>query len=799
VQAIYFHPQNSLPPTHFAILLAKLAGFHILNIPKIDIGSDFQVNPERIYMSLVRWFRKNNQKIMAFVVIGTMIGFIAGAYLQRLSRGGAGRHRTVAYFADDRPITNYDLALARRDLETLKMLRADNMLRSLSMPLFRARDLHAAVLGELLFADRTASPAFLNQIKQMVRTDQYAVSDEQINDIYNRTMGSEVYWFLLKSEAAQAGVRISNNFSGNQLARTIPQITGGATYQQIIGSIVNRQGLSEQDILTTFSELMGILRYAQMVCAAEDITASQIMHDVKWENERMDVEFVQLGAAAFAEKQPEPTQDQISAHFDRYKRYFAGEITDEDPYGFGYKLPDRVRLEYIAVKLDDISSIVTRPTNDQAQEYYQKYREQLFTEQVPLDPNDPNSMTIDRTKTYAEVAATILRGLLYRKVNSKAESILQEAKTLTEAPLQDVDTEVTNLTSEQFKQLAGDYEDAADQLSQKYKISVYAGKTGWLGPADIQTDERLASLYLAGYGYNPVSLTRIVFALDELGISELGPFDVQKPRLYQNIGPLLDISGQMTGEVEGNIMALVRIIGAEKAAEPESVDQSFSVDTLVLDRTPQPAAENVYSVREKVAEDLKKLAAMDTAKNKADEFLDLAEKDGWHSAVDKFNELYGRQDVQDQGSEQTFRLQNFANLRRIPDPVLRTLAVQTEGDPTARVLLNERKRESILRDRIFSLVPQDSNAPDNLPLVLELKPNMSYYCLKDVLVKRLYRQDYETIKAMRGYKQDFIQSQSLAPVHFNPENILKRMSFRLISRDDRPADANVPQESEEEF
>jgi len=747
-------------------------------------------------MSLVRWLRKNNKKIMAVVVIVIMVGFIGGSYIQQLGRRAAGRHQTVACFADDQPITNYDLALARRDLEILKMLSADNMLRSLSVPLFRTRDLHAAVLGELLFADRTASPAFLNHIKQIVKTNQYAVSDKQINDIYNRTMSSDVYWILLKNEAGRAGVKVSNNFSGNQLARTIPRITGGATYQQLIGSIVNRQGLSEREILTTFSELMAVLNYAKMVCAAEDITASQIMHDVKWENERMDVEFVQFDSAVFAENQPEPTQDQISAHFDQYKKYFPGEVTEQNPYGFGYKLPDRVRLEYIAVKLDDVSAIVTRPTNDEAQEYYQKYREQLFTEQVPLDPNDPNSMTIDRTKTYAEVAGTILKGLLHRKVNSKAERILQDAKTLTEAALQDVDTEFTALSSQQFKQLAGDYKAAADQLSQKYEINVYAGKTGWLGAADIQTDEKLGALYIAGYGYNPVGLTRIVFALDELGVSELGPFDIQRPSLYQNIGPLVDISGQMTGEIAGQIMALVRVIEAEEVAEPESINQSFSADTLVLEQVPEQTGQNVYSVREKVVQDLKKLAAMDTAGSKADEFLDLAAKDGWHSAVDKFNELYGRQETEGETGAKTFKLQNFANLRRIPDTVLKILAVQTEGDPAARVLLNERKRESLLRDRIYSLIPQDSNTPDNLPLVLELKPNMSYYCLKDVLVKRLYRQDYETVKALRGYKQDFIQSQSLAPVHFSPENILKRMNFRFISRDDRPADGNVPPESE---
>jgi hypothetical protein len=514
----------------------------------------------------------------------------------------------------------------------------------------------------------------------------------------------------------------------------------------------------------------------------------------------MDLEFVQFDSAVFAESQPEPVKDEVSAHFEQFKKYFPAEVTELNPYGFGYKLPDMVRLEYIAVRLDDVSAVVTRPTNDEAQEYYQRNAEQLFTEQVPLDPNDPNSMTIDRTKTYAEVAGTILKGLHHRKINSRAEKILQDAKTLTEAALQDLDTDFTALTSEQFEQLAGDYEAAADLLSEKYKLKVYAGETGWLGAADMQTDKNLGSLYIAGYGYSPLPLTRIVFALDELGVSELGPFDIQRPMLYQNIGPLVDISGQMAGEISGRIMGLVRVIDAQKTAEPDSIDRSFSTDTLVLEQAPDEAdRQKVYSVREKVVEDLKKLAAMETTRSRADEFLDLAAKDDWHSAVDKFNELYGREDDQDDNSAQTFRVQNFTNLRRIPPPVLKSLAVQTEGDPAAHVLLNERKRESILRDRIYSLIPQDSNTPETLPVVLELKPNMSYYCLKDVVLKRPYREDYETIKAMRAHKENFVRSQSLAPVHFNPENILKRMSFRLITRDDGPADANVPPQAEAEL
>ena len=750
-------------------------------------------------MNLVKWLRKNNKKVMAVVVVVIMLGFVGGTYLQQLGRRRAVQHETVAHFADNRKITNFDLAMARQELEILKILRADDILRSIGVPLFRMRDLRAILLGELLFSERRVSPALIRYIKQIVRANQYRISDKQINDIYRRSMGSDVYWLLLRNEAQLAGVRVPNEDSGKQLARVMPQLFNGATYSQVIGSIVKRQGIPEKQILATFSKLLAVLQYAQMICAGEDITSSQIMHNSSWENETIDVEFVKFDSAVFAETQDEPMHQEISAHFDKYRKFLAGAVSDQNPYGFGYKLPDRVRLEYIAVKLDDISKVVTAPTQQEAEEYYQKRREQ-FTVSVPSDPNDPNSPLIEQTRSYAEVAGIISNQLLQNKINSRAERILQEARTHTEAGLQDTDTELENFSAEQFRQMVGDYETAAKQLSSKYKIKVYTGQTGLLSAADIQTDKHLAVLYLKGYEFNPVGLAQIVFAVDELQASELGPFDAPKPRLYENIGPLRDITGQVTGQTAGQIMAVVRLLEAEKASEPESIDQTFSKSSFKFDEDQQQPTEDIYSVREKVVEDLKRLAAMDTAKSKAEEFITLAAEDGWEAATEKFNELYAQQDKQEltepnAAPEASFKLQDSTNLRRISSMALETLAVQIAGNPAAQLLADGFKKERRFIERLYSLIPQDSNTVDAVPLVLEFKPDMSYYCLKDVSIKRLNQEQYETIKAMQVYREDFVQSQSLAPVHFNPENILKRMNFRLARQDEKATDANAPVES----
>ena len=750
-------------------------------------------------MNLVKWLRKNNKKVMAVVVVVIMLGFVGGTYLQQLGRRRAVQHETVAYFADNKKITNYDLAMARQELEILKILRADNILRSVAVPLFRMQDLRALLLGELLFSERRVSPALIRYIKQIIRANRYRISDKQINDIYRRSMGSDIYWLLLRNEAQLAGVRVPNEDSGKQLARVMPQLFNGATYSQVTGSIVKRQGIPEKQILTTFSKLLAVLQYAQMICASEDITSSQIMHNASWENETIDVEFVKFDSAVFAETQDEPTHQEISAHFDKYKKFLPGAVSDQNPYGFGYKLPDRVRLEYIAVRLDDISKVVTVPTQQEAEEYYQKRREQ-FTASVPSDPNDPNSPLIEQTKSYAEVAGIISNQLLQNKINSRAERILQEARTLTEAGLQDTDTELENFSADQFRQMVGDYETAAKRLSSKYKIKVYTGQTGLLSAADIQTDKHLAVLYLKGYEHNPVGLAQIVFAVDELQASELGPFDAPKPRLYENIGPLRDITGQVTGQTTGKIMAVVRLLEAEKASEPESIDQTFSKSSFKFDEDQQQPTQDIYSVREKVVEDLKRLAAMDTAKSKAEEFITLAAEDSWEAATEEFNELYAQQDKQEltepnAAPEASFELKDSTNLRRISNMAMETLAVQTAGNPAAQLLADGFKKERRFIERLYSLIPQDSNTVDAVPLVLEFKPDMSYYCLKNVSIKRLNQEQYETIKAMRVYREDFVQSQSLAPVHFNPENILKRMNFRLARQDKEGMDANAPIES----
>ena len=737
-------------------------------------------------MNLVKWLRKNNKKIMAVVVIVIMFGFIGGSALRQISRRGT---ETIARFGTRNKITDQDLLIARQELELLRTLRADALLRS--------QDLQGIFLGELIFSDQRASSALMSHIKQTIRSNQYRISEEQINDIYrrqyrNQSIPTGIFWLLLQNEAQSSGIKISNEQAGELLGKLIPQLFQGQRYSQVIGAIMSQQRVPEQQILTTFGKLLAVLQYSSIVCSDEDMTIRQLKETASIENERLNVEFVKFDSAVFAEKQNEPSADKLTEQFNKYKSIMAGTVSDDDPYGFGYKLPNRVQLEYIAVKLDDVKTIVKRPTQDEIGEYYSKNKETLYTQEVPSDPNDPNSPKIKKTKSYAEVASSISQQLYKDKINSMAQNILQEARTITEAGMENLELESTKVTTEQIKEMAGDYKAAAVKLSEKYKIKVYTGKTGLLSPIDMQSDETMSRLYLQGYGQNTVRLIKVVFAVSELGISELGPLDVPKPRMFENIGPVKDMMSRY-GNNADSIMAIMRVIDAQKAAVPKSIDVTYSTRTLNFDPNEEKTGDETYSVKEKVTEDVKKLTALDTTKSRAEEFVDLTKKDGWTSSIKKFEELYGQHDVNEPNA---FRLQSYPGMKRISLEYLETIAIQGRGNPITPYLLNDSEANKKFTDKLYSLVPPDTDTAKVLPVVMEFKPDISYYVIKNISINPLYQEDYEKMKVTLLFREEYIQSQSLAAVHFNPENILKRMNYKSTRAEEEVPDANAPAESE---
>ncbi len=360
---------------------------------------------------------------------------------------------------------------------------------------------------------------------------------------------------------------------------------------------------------------------------------------------------------------------------------------------------------------------------------------------------------------------------------------MNDARTITEVNLGEIEGEQIKLTDEQIKSRAVDYEKTAKLLTEKYKIRIYGGKTGLLSASDIQDDKQLGVLYVGGAGTTNVSLMQLAFAVEQLKTSVLGPYDPKAPRLYENIGPVKDVT-ELTEGYSGKNIFLMRIIEAKKAEDPGSLDEKIDRHGIEFD-SGKNAPEDTNSVKDLVIKDLKQLSAMDKTGEKANQFVQMAVKDGWDNALEKFNEIYGQSpkkaDVNStKGDKEPFRLQTQTGLRGVTDMELYVLKITHQGAPTARNIISGAKTESMLIDKLRTILPDDANTLAN-PAVLEFKPLMGYYCLKDLTIHLLYLQQYDKVKARVILSDSFADAQAFAAVQYNPANILKRMNFISVN------------------
>ena len=741
-------------------------------------------------MNLVKWFRKNNKKIMAVVVIVLMVGFIGGSALSYLLDPGQGDNAAIGYYGNHK-LRIYDREAARQELEILQNVGIARALQS---------SYGGLLLSQLLFPSERVSGDLAATAQRAAQQSGYRVSNRQLAGIFDdrSDFSPEILWILLRTEAQAAGIYCNTEEARLTLSGLLDARNGGPGYAAGMQNLVNRYRMPEEGVLRIFGKLVAVIEYSDYICSNENMTTAEIRHLVRNEGEGLDTVFVQFQASDFVDKQMNPSESDMQAQFDKYKDAVAGQVSESNPFGFGYKLPDRIQAEYIVVKLDDVQTIIKKPTQQEAETFYQQNRPSLFTRQIPVDPNNPKSETKPQVQSYSEVADSILTQLTQEKVAARAEQILTEARDLADVKLPAVGSDVNEPNATTLKPLAGNYEEIAQKLTEKHKIPVFSGRTGLVTAADVQGDKHLGRLrVMSALGTSSVSAGQVLFSVHELGDQAVVLLSSPVAKIYRTIGPLRDASMSTT-----SVMAVARVINVEKAAVPANLNVSYSTKTVTLGNASKEDANSVHSVKEQVTKDLRLLAAWDKAKAKAQEFVELSVKDandGWNKAVTKFNDLYGKQLKKDPNDPNVFRTDRRNGLPRTSEAQLEIYAAQLANSPNGQSVLNRIRTQQLFTDRLYSMVPADANKAPNMPAVMEFKPDQSFYAIKNVTVQRVNQEQFQQMKNTLAFRSENTETQSLITVHYDPQNIVKRMKFKYAEEGSNRRVAAPPAAPEDEF
>lgn len=717
-------------------------------------------------MRPIKWIRKNERKIMTFVVIFIMVGFVGGTALTQIL-GRMGKDRTLAYFnegasggmfSDIGKVTSERRRIAINELQALRGLQIDLWLRYLKPSKMGTADYRARLLSYLLFPDQGGASGISQELKLALRQGQYIASTQDIDKFFKAGGAmSDIYWILLKAEAKMAGCVVTDADARTILIQELPRLARGATAGQVVASVVKELGMSEDKVIHTFADLLGILTYAEMVGDSENVTLNQIRGMIGRKGEMIDSEFVKIDAASLVAIQEDPGEEELEEHFSKYRQFSDGDYSDENPYGFGYQLPPRVGLEYVIVKLREVESTVVEPDQDKMMEFYQdNYR--MYQVDERIDPNNPNSETVPRLRPFSEVVVQVRQNLLTKERDKLANRIINDAVDLVDSGFAGVDLDTAD--SSELKDLAGDYKEAAVKLTEKYGVDVYAGKTGLLSMDDLSGERYLSMLSIEGSNQVPVRLTKIAFAVDQIALTDIGPFEISTPKMWETIGPMGD---------GYSMLAIVRVVDAQPASQPENLDTSYSRQGAVLSKFDQDSR-NIYSVRKKVADDVKILKAMDTAKARAKELVETVVKKGWDEGIEEFNKLHSK--------EKTLRLAKWNDKTRVSLLDIETAKMIFSNDPAGMGRIERQFRDLKIVEAFYSVLPAGEEEALNVKEVIESQPDRSVYVVKDIKRTSVTDTQHAELKARMAYEVHMVQSESTGIIHFRPDNILKRMEFK---------------------
>jgi len=741
-------------------------------------------------MSLVRWLRKNNKKLMAVFVILIMMSFLGLGQVMRMANQKASKE-FVAYYRDSQKITNFDLGQARQELELLQALQAQTFLQS--------SDMRGLFLGEILFSERSIDPRVLSFLNQSIQQNGLRITPEQITRLYQGTTAPNVCWFLLKEEAHQAGMAMDTKTVKMLLNQVAKELFNGLTYKQLVQQTMSRFNMSEADILGTYSDLLSVLQFARMTTEMQDASTAQIKHMASWQNETLTAELVQLQATDFLKLEDpnaQPEDSVLMAHFNQYKSVEPGTPSEENPFGLGYKLPDRVKLEYMVIQLDDVQKTITKPTAQELEDYYQRIATSVFTVQVSADPNmaddDPNAPKKDVVRTYAEVASEVEKRLIVDKTIQKTSDMLQQAKPLVQIPLSEQEAKAKG--PEAVAQIIDannlSFSEAAKALKTSHpEVPVFTGTTGLLSQSDMLSDPSLRRLMASGAGNSIAQFVDVLFTVDPLESTDPSLMSMAKPWLFNTLGPIKDRDTRASTSVASQIMALIRIVAVAPSTEPATMADVYQKNGVPLSGIQEPGQ---VILKDLIVQDVKTLQAYEGLNAKAQELVDLAAAGSWESAVKQFNTQYGEKIKSTSTDDPNVFALQPKQLRRAPDRQIAQMASMAKMSPGFLGYVNSMRADNRVFETLYKLIPPEQTKLEDLPQIIASPLDYSVYCIKDLSVSRLSLQEYEKIKARMINDETRIAAQSLAIVHFTPDNIQSRMDFQWkeTQTDDDTKDAN---------
>lgn len=340
------------------------------------------------------------------------------------------------------------------------------------------------------------------------------------------------HWYLLVREAKQAGL------VGHQ---TLPQ-------QDLENLAQASQSRDPNFLLDTLAKIRGVNQMVSLYQSGGLYSDRRLKHAAERMLHQVVANIVVIEAAD--EGAPEPTEAEINEHFAKY--------ADQDPAtnedGFGYRLPDRVKLEWLHISPQSVREHVEQSEafNTVAQRYHWRQYEGDTTKNFPKVESGP-------------VPEVVKNDLLTKLTNEKLDAIARyatEQTRLNRRGLPEQDGYVVLPQDWDQRKIA--FTDLAQSIQKEFDIELPAYEAPgdrWLTVEDVNELPGIGTATTDKFGPAPIPLSQLVQQSKELRREGVTSVQVQK-----------DLAGPPLKDADGNVYVF-RIVDVSPAHNPESIDE----------------------------------------------------------------------------------------------------------------------------------------------------------------------------------------------------------------------------------
>jgi hypothetical protein len=298
---------------------------------------------------------------------------------------------------------------------------------------------------------------------------------------------SPAHWFLLTREADLAGVTPALN------AVTVDLAT--------ITNIARNTGVRPQIVLETLAHLEGVQRLIQTYQSVGRFSDRRILNAADKYLSSVAIETLVIPA-----KSDDATisETDLQTQFDAWKDVPAG----EGDQGFGYKLPDRFKVEWIRVPSDSIRQAAKVGEDFSTREQRKFWRR---------NENDPRFPTVDSVTEIPEAVSEAFLDSLAERTRAEISRTMSEQLRLPRRGFEEENGFV--LLPENWLSSQVSLEELARNVQTTFNIALpaYGSVAEWTSTADAASTPILGEIVAKNLGDTPVTFATLVAAAKEFG------------------------------------------------------------------------------------------------------------------------------------------------------------------------------------------------------------------------------------------------------------------------------------------